>query len=103
MRKKTRATLAGFPTKLSEAITNGTPIITNSMENVLPFVKEGETGYLIDIDSPSESLEAILKILSLPSETVENMKQMCLKDTSFRIEHYVPEVKKMLGAISNGK
>lgn len=47
-REITRVTMAGFPTKFSEAITCGTPVITNRTSDLAEYLREGENGYWID-------------------------------------------------------
>lgn len=47
-REKTRVTMAGFPTKFSESITCGTPVITNKTSDLGNYLKEWENGIWID-------------------------------------------------------
>lgn len=51
-RENDRVSNAGFPTKLSEAITCGTPVITNDTSDIRKYVNCGCNGYLLSaIDS----------------------------------------------------
>lgn len=49
-REITRVTMAGFPTKFSEAITCGTPVITNRTSDLAEYLIEGQNGYWVDDD-----------------------------------------------------
>ena len=51
-RDKDRVTMAGFPTKFSEAISSGTPVITNDSSDIDDYIKQGENGILIEELSP---------------------------------------------------
>lgn len=55
----TRITMAGFPTKFSESISCGTPVITNRTSNLAEYLHDGVNGYWID-DDISEVLNKIL-------------------------------------------
>lgn len=52
LRKPTRKSNAGFPTKFSESFTSGTPVIANLTSDLRCFLKDGETGFVVD--KPSE-------------------------------------------------
>ena len=57
-----RVTMAGFPTKFAEAVSCGTPVLTNSTSNLSDYCKKGMNGYLvesIDRDVIAEALEKI--------------------------------------------
>ncbi len=47
-REITRVTTAGFPTKFAEAITCGTPVLTNKTSDLAEYLVEGQNGYWID-------------------------------------------------------
>lgn len=57
-----RVTMAGFPTKFAEAVSCGTPVLTNSTSNLSDYCQNGMNGYLvesIDRDAIAEVLEKI--------------------------------------------
>lgn len=99
LRKETRVTLAGFPTKFTEAILNGTPVLTNPMENVAPYITEGKTGFALDMKNQEAALQTLLKALALPAEDILRMKKACATDEVLSIETFVPKVQKMMGNI----
>ncbi len=47
-RDVTRVTMAGFPTKFAEAITCGTPVLTNKTSDLKDYLIDGENGFWID-------------------------------------------------------
>ena len=53
-----RVTTAGFPTKFSEAISCGTPVITNRSSNIADYLS-GENGYLVD-NLTNEAISSVI-------------------------------------------
>src|SRR5690606_35967470 len=45
---------AGFPTKFVEAITCGTPVLSNDSSNIREYIIPHKTGYLLDLSNKSE-------------------------------------------------
>lgn len=66
-----RVTMAGFPTKFAEAITCGTPVITNRSSNVADYLK-GKNGYLVE----DLSCEAISRIINAADFTVKTNNRL---------------------------
>jgi glycosyltransferase involved in cell wall biosynthesis len=60
-RAKTRVTMAGFPTKFSESISCGTPVITNLTSDLSAYLKDGINGFIIE-ENIDRSLKEILSI-----------------------------------------
>ena len=61
IRPKTRATMAGFPTKFAEAISVGTAVIANATSDLADYLKDGNNGYLVDEYNLEQALRNILK------------------------------------------
>lgn len=80
-REVTRITMAGFPTKFSEAITCGTPVITNKTSDLERYLIEGENGYWIN------DIESDLRRLFVEKKTI------CCKDTVSRSLFYYESYK----------
>lgn len=92
IRDENRVTKAGFPTKFSESITYGTPVITNRVGDVAEYLIEGENGYFInhiDFDKAIDKLEAILNI---KLEEIVTMKKKCLEFNKFRPESWKRDI-----------
>lgn len=51
IREQNRVTQAGFPTKLVESISCGTPVITTDNSDVKEYIINGENGYVISLDN----------------------------------------------------
>lgn len=86
-REITRITMAGFPTKFSESITCGTPVITNRTSDLEEYMLEGINGYWID-ENISNSLQNIIKKGILPKNEID-----C---SVFDYHRYFDEFKKIL-------
>lgn len=59
-RENNRVSNAGFPTKLAEAISCGTPVITNNTSDIGDYILNGKNGYLLS----GNSINEITKVLN---------------------------------------
>lgn len=66
-----RVTMAGFPTKFSEAISCGTPVITNRSSNIEDYLIN-QNGYLVD-NLSCKAISHIINIASFTFETNSNL------------------------------
>ena len=88
LREPTRKSNAGFPTKFSESFTSGTPVIANLTSDLGLYLKDGETGFVVD--NPSE--EAIYrtlkeKVLHLNKEDIESLKRN-VRETAKQLDYH---------------
>lgn len=60
IRASCRKNNAGFPSKLVESISCGTPALITDISNVRDFVGEGRNGYIVSVECFGEELEALL-------------------------------------------
>lgn len=102
IRPKRLSSDAGFPTKLAESMSVGTPVITNDTGDVSLYVNKS-TGYLLS-DNTSESLIKVFE--SLIQKTKEETRQMRMlarkkAEESFDYRCYVETFKKLLNSINN--
>ncbi len=79
---------AGFPTKFVEAISCGTPVLTNSSSNIEKFFQKGKTGYILDISSYDKLKESMLKAITLDQEAIKSMKDHCRNARTFHYSYY---------------
>ena len=79
---------AGFPTKFVEAISCGTPVLTNSSSNIEKFFQNGKTGYILDISSYDKLKESFLKALTIDQGAIEAMKNFCRNSRVFHYSNY---------------
>lgn len=76
LREQTRKSNAGFPTKFTESFISGTPVIANLTSDLGLYLKDGETGFVVE--EPNENaIYRILKekVLLLSRSEIKNMKQ----------------------------
>lgn len=82
---------AGFPTKFVEALSAGTPILTNLTSNLDIYLKEGYNGFVLDYSSPRNLYQSLKKALLTDREKIDQMKQNCRKDRFFDYKNYIKE------------
>ncbi|MBU5304847.1 glycosyltransferase family 4 protein [Eubacterium callanderi] len=83
----TRVTMAGFPTKFAEAITCGTPVITNKTSDLGDYLIEGRNGYWV-----SDNIEDFFrKLTSLPKIQVSEEDRKC-----FDYRRYAESISELL-------
>jgi glycosyltransferase involved in cell wall biosynthesis len=75
IRDVNRDTTAGFPTKISESLSYGTPVITTKTSDLESYVLEGENGFFLNGDD--ESVSKIVNILQLSKDKIYKMKLNC--------------------------
>lgn len=88
IRDVNRSTTAGFPTKVSESISCGTPVITTKTSDLQNYIVEGENGYFIDINNKTLSVKTLQKILKLDDNEVNIMKKKCVNSKLFSYINY---------------
>jgi len=96
MRDLNRMTQAGFPTKFAESITYGTPVITNLLSNIEPYVIEGKNCFIIDIGNDKKRYEALKSILLQSRDNVKATKSACLESVSFDYRTFKKEAESFL-------
>ncbi len=83
LRAEMRTTLAGFPTKFSESISFGTPVLCNPLENIAPYMHEGENCEQIDYAKFDGAVARIRSCLALTAEEIMRRKQVCRCSAQF--------------------
>lgn len=90
MRPNRRSSNAGFPTKLGESMSLGTPCITNNTGDISVYIRNEENGYIVD-DNIAESLEKVLmEIVSQTKQQRRMMRENARKtaEKSFDLKQY---------------
>ena len=94
---KKRFSKAGFPTKVSESLAFGTPVIANISGDVGAFLVDGDNSIIISDDSPQSFCEGVLRIFKLQDFEMEAMskqarttaeEELSLKKYSSVIGHF---------------
>lgn len=88
IRENSLTNTAGFPTKFVEAISCGTPVLTNPTSNILDFFEEGKTGFLLESSPEKLFVQTLLEISKLNREKINNMKEYCRQSRKFDIINY---------------
>lgn len=100
-RKATRTTLAGFPGKLSESISYGTPVITNPMPSTNHFIDDKRTGYLIDVTDLDNVARKIVAIFDQSDSEINAMKAYCYDSGVFHYRSFISPVSDWLTCLNN--
>lgn len=96
IRDDNRTTKAGFPTKFTESIVCGTPVITNKTSDIDKFLIEGSNGFIIDKNNNKVDENKLIEILSLDKSTRANLKRYCRESNMFDISNWISEMKKVI-------
>lgn len=100
LRHESRVTLAGFPSKYSEAVTYGTPVIINALPSVQAYHVEGRTGISLDLDDYEGAVETLCKALTMYPKAVAAMKQYCRNYRAFSPQAFEDQVSEFLSAVT---
>lgn len=87
-RDETRVTLAGFPSKLAESISCGTPVVSNKMVSLEKYAKS--TGLFLA--SPGEEFDLIKRVMSFSPAEVNAIKQRSYYSRTFDYRNYIDRV-----------
>lgn len=97
-REITRVSMCNFPSKFSESIALGTPVITNFVPSFSKYCKPETTIVCETLGSVHEMADMICKFLK--RSDIERMKAACLSQRAdFLIASYVDNVKSFLAAV----
>lgn len=96
LREPNRKSNAGFPTKFSESMMSGTPVIANLTSDLGKYLIDGKTGFIIE-NNEEESLYLLLKekVISLSSEQLKALKtQVADNNKTFDYHYYIEPLQK---------
>jgi glycosyltransferase involved in cell wall biosynthesis len=84
-RKRTRVTMAGFPTKFAESFSCGTPVISTNTSDLYNYLLDGVTGFFVD-----EDLESVMeKAIKLTSDQMIEMKKNVQNVMDFDFRNHI--------------
>lgn len=93
-RSVTKVTTAGFPSKISESLCMGVPVIVNDTSNLKDYIKNYKNGLIISFDQELAVKE--ISELCMSRETINKMKENCLKECIFDYHRYEDKMKLFL-------
>lgn len=90
----TKVTTAGFPSKVSESLLMGTPVITNATSNIAEYIKNGENGLIISFDVDKAADE----VITFCRDTIQihDMKRKCNMECCFDIHKFRNEMNQFI-------
>ncbi|MBP9018069.1 MAG: glycosyltransferase [Paludibacteraceae bacterium] len=91
---------AGFPTKFSESISCGTPVVANSSSNIRQFIVNGKNGFIIDHVTLNELKNILKDIIQLPKTQIYEMKNFCYQSQLFDYRNYLLKFDKLVNMLS---
>lgn len=85
---------AGFPTKLGESFSVGTPVIANDTGDLSLYINSGNNGFLLNTYDDNEIKSVFEKIITLNEKEYCNLRSNARKtaEESFDYRKYVEEV-----------
>ena len=89
----------GLPTIIQEAMACGAPVLATPVGGIADLIKDGETGFIMENNSPECIAENIIRALEHPNleKIVKNARELIEKD--FTYEAAVERYRKILGSI----
>lgn len=103
-RPKSTQNYYGFSTKIGEYLASGTPLITTNFGEVVNWIKDRETAYIVRPSDINELSNAIVEVFSDREQAKrigENARKLC--QTAFHYENYGAVMLKQLQDITNNK
>ena len=95
-RDATLPNCAGFPTKLSESVSAGVPVITNQLDGISRY---SDANFLFIFDRGSE-LEQIMYCIRLDRTEKNKLKKEAYESRLFDYSSYLKEMKIFLNSLS---
>ena len=95
--------MAGFPTKIAESITLGTPVITSNTSDISKYISDGKDGFILDIENINIAIEKVISIFKLEKKSIIEIKKNVFMNNSFSANTYIPVLKDFFNVIETTK
>jgi glycosyltransferase involved in cell wall biosynthesis len=97
LRDSKTSTNAGFPTKVSESVALGVPVITNVTSDIGSYIDDGENGFLVPPPDNHEALvNSLLRVFTLSKELRDQMKMRTLAGCRFHYTRFVQPLRSVV-------
>lgn len=97
IRDMKRSTMAGFPTKVSESISCGTPVITTKTSDIDKYLTENKNVIFVNQSDLQEAAQRIKDLIQEKQHV--RMKEYCAGNEIFYFQSYIEEMQKFLTAL----
>ncbi|XCP85321.1 glycosyltransferase [Roseburia hominis] len=99
LRDRNRATMAGFPTKVVESISCGTPVITTNTSDLDKYILNERTGFIIESKGEENIVDELEEILGCDKSLLKTMKKYCFESRQFCYEKYEEAIKGFIAGL----
>lgn len=98
IRPKRRSSDAGFPTKLCESMSVGTPCITNDTGDISLVLRDEKNGFLVRGNYSEAVKEVFDRIVNIDKDTYRQIRMMARRDAEsfFDYRNYIKDVEEFL-------
>lgn len=98
IRPKRRSSDAGFPTKLCESMSVGTPCITNDTGDISLVLRDGKNGFMADGNDVEAIKKVFERIVSFDPDSYRQMRMMARTNAEsfFDYRNYLKDVEEFL-------
>lgn len=79
-------TKAGFPTKVSESVSCGIPVIANATSDIKEYIQNNHNGFIIEKETLADRLRLVCE---MESSKIDQMKDNCYHTLSFIYKEYI--------------
>lgn len=100
IRENNRMTMAGFPTKVSESIMCGTPVITTDTSDIKKYLEENNGVFYIDLNEMQVAKEKIVQLLKKSCEERGEDKKKCEAIEAFSINTHLKEFEQFVKSVT---
>lgn len=95
-RDSTKITEAAFPTKVSEAISLGVPVVTTKTSTIFEYLEDGKSGFVLDGENQED---VVLNLMALSNEDVLHLRRYCFESRIFDYRVQAPRFRAFFGNV----
>lgn len=90
LRTSMTCTNVGFPTKVSESMSLGVPVIANDTSDLGYYINDGKNGFMIDAPENITAIaESLISIIHSTKEIYPTLVMNLERDKPFAVDHFV--------------